>query len=166
MAALFKHRWLTDVLALVVLVIGVVVVTLQLPHNPLGALIGGGVSLVLVAWLFRLRTVNRPDTNWDQAREALDAGRTVVFWKPGCGYCARLRRELRHDTRIAWVNVYQDDAADQVLRTVNDGDQLTPTVLVPTSFAADGAAVDRDVDVLRNPSAAELRAELTRSAPG
>lgn len=158
MAALFKHRWLSDVLALVALVVGVLVVTFQLPHNPVGALIGGVVALGLVAWLFRLRLVNRPDASWDQARHALDAGRTVVFWKPGCSHCARLRRELKHDQRILWVNVYRDDEADRRVRDVNEGDLVTPTVLVPTSFVESGTSV------MRRPSVDEVRTELAGSA--
>ena len=73
----------------------------------------------------------------------------MVLWKPGCTYCERLLLQLRGTPGISWVNVYEDPQADARVRSVNDGNQLTPTALVGGR-------------VLRNPSAAELRAVLDR----
>ena len=78
---------------------------------------------------------------------AADDGAAIVLWKPGCGYCEVLLHRLRGRDDIAWVNVWADDEANALVRSVNGGDELTPTVLVGEM-------------VLRNPSAAELAAVL------
>lgn len=78
---------------------------------------------------------------------AADDGAAIVLWKPGCGYCEVLLHRLRRRDDIAWVNVWADDEANALVRSVNGGDELTPTVLVGEM-------------VLRNPSAAELAAVL------
>ena len=74
-----------------------------------------------------------------------------MLWKPGCLYCERLLRQLRSDDRMTWVNVWRDEAANAQVRAVNGGDELTPTVLLGDQ-------------VLRNPTAAELREHL--ASPG
>jgi mycoredoxin len=65
-----------------------------------------------------------------QRRGALD-GRPVVFWRPGCVYCLRLRVRLGRDARLAhWVNIWRDPAAAAAVRAVNDGNETVPTVVV------------------------------------
>lgn len=76
----------------------------------------------------------------------------MVLWKPGCLYCERLLLHLRSDSRVTWVNVWQDDKANAQVRAVNNGDELTPTVLLGDQ-------------VLRNPTAAELRERLRSAGP-
>jgi mycoredoxin len=71
----------------------------------------------------------------------------VIFWKPTCTYCTRLRRTLRDDSGIVWVNVWVDQEANREVRRHNGGDEYTPTALV-------GARV------LRNPTAADVRSTL------
>lgn len=167
MNGFLKHRWFVAVMALVVLVMGIALVRMQLPAEPGDALVSGGMALVLIVLLARVGLQNRRDHTWSQAREALGTGRAVVFWKPGCAFCGRLRRELKGDQRFLWVNVFADADSDQVIRGVNGGDQLTPTVLIPLSSRAESSG-PRDVEpqtgaeVLRKPSAAELRQRLTR----
>lgn len=90
--------------------------------------------------------------SWAEARHHLDGGGAVGLWRPGCGYCDRLRRALGADTRIAWVNVWQDADANRVVREHNNGDEYTPTVLV--------AGPGDEPVVLRNPSPAEVQAAL------
>lgn len=83
----------------------------------------------------------------ERARALADDGAAIVLWKPGCVYCERLLRRLRARDDIAWVNVWADAEANALVRSVNGGDELTPTAIV-------GEAV------LRNPSAGELAAAL------
>jgi len=90
-------------------------------------------------------------TPWPVAAQHLDSAGAVVLWKPGCVYCERLLVALRDDPRITWVNVWVDKEANAEVRRLNDGNELTPTVLV-------GA------EVLRNPGAAQLRARLSDGA--
>lgn len=105
----------------------------------LGLLVGGGLVLA---------TLRRgPHTPWTQARSLVGPDRAVVFWKPTCVYCIRLRRALRGDPQVVWVNVWADRAANAEVRRHNVGDELTPTALVGER-------------VLRNPSADEVRSAL------
>ncbi|MEU6351363.1 glutaredoxin domain-containing protein [Streptomyces sp. NPDC047072] len=63
-------------------------------------------------------------------RSAVD-GRPVVFWRPGCQYCLRLRLRLGRGARRAhWVDIWRDPAGAAQVRAVNDGNETVPTVVV------------------------------------
>ncbi|MFF3493229.1 glutaredoxin domain-containing protein [Streptomyces sp. NPDC002795] len=65
-----------------------------------------------------------------QRRSAVD-GRPVVFWRPGCAYCIRLRIRLSRSARqLHWVNIWRDPAASAAVRAANDGNETVPTVVV------------------------------------
>jgi glutaredoxin len=65
-----------------------------------------------------------------QRRSAVD-GRPVVYWRPGCVYCLRLRRRLgRGSHRLYWVDIWRDPAGAAAVRAANDGDETVPTVVV------------------------------------
>lgn len=65
-----------------------------------------------------------------QRRSAVD-GRPVVFWRPGCKYCIRLRIRLGRDARrVHWVDIWRDSAGAAAVRAVNGGDETVPTVVV------------------------------------
>ena len=58
-------------------------------------------------------------------------GRPVVYWRPGCAFCVRLRTRLGRRARKAhWVNIWRDPAGAAAVRAVNDGDETVPTVVV------------------------------------
>lgn len=55
----------------------------------------------------------------------------VVYWRPGCPFCERLRRSLGDQRRRAhWVNIWQDEDAAAYVRSVNDGNETVPTVVL------------------------------------
>ncbi|MFJ1730672.1 glutaredoxin domain-containing protein [Streptomyces sp. NPDC088254] len=65
-----------------------------------------------------------------QRRSALD-GRPVVYWRPGCAYCLRLRMRLgRGARRLHWVDIWRDQDGAAVVRAINDGNETVPTVIV------------------------------------
>ncbi|MEU9392919.1 glutaredoxin domain-containing protein [Streptomyces sp. NPDC048324] len=65
-----------------------------------------------------------------QRRSAAD-GRPVVYWRPGCTYCVRLRLRLgRRARRLHWVDIRRDPAGAAVVRAANGGDETVPTVVV------------------------------------
>lgn len=65
-----------------------------------------------------------------QRRSAVD-GRPVVFWRPGCAYCMRLRMRLGLRARqLYWVDIWRDPAGAAAVREVNDGNETVPTVFV------------------------------------
>lgn len=74
----------------------------------------------------------------------------VVYWRPGCPFCLRLRVGLRLTrTPHRLVNVHEDPEASAFVRAHNGGDELVPTVAVG----------DR---VLSNPSVGQVRRALAR----
>ncbi|MFJ7344372.1 glutaredoxin domain-containing protein [Streptomyces sp. NPDC101110] len=93
-------------------------------------------AALLVVFLL-LAAVNSPlvfprsiDALEARRRSAVD-GRPVVFWRPGCAYCLRLRIRLGHSARrLHWVDVWRDPAGSAAVREVNDGDETVPTVVV------------------------------------
>lgn len=84
---------------------------------------------------------------WEDAEAETGPGRAVILWKEGCFFCEMLLQELAGDDRMIWVNVHEDDAANARVRELNDGNELTPTVLIGE-------------DVYRNPDATEIREAL------
>ncbi|MGW4434592.1 glutaredoxin domain-containing protein [Streptomyces sp. NPDC004596] len=65
-----------------------------------------------------------------QRRSAKD-GRPVVYWRPGCTYCMRLRIRLGRSAReLHWVNIWRDPAGAAAVRAANGGDETVPTVVV------------------------------------
>ncbi|MGV9560301.1 glutaredoxin domain-containing protein [Streptomyces sp. NPDC003522] len=65
-----------------------------------------------------------------QRRSVVD-GRPIVFWRPGCMYCIRLRIRLgRSARRLHWVDIWRDPAGAATVRAANDGNETVPTVVV------------------------------------
>ena len=64
--------------------------------------------------------------------QALESGReVVVYFRPGCPWCERLRLGLGADRRrAAWVDIWRDEEAAAFVRSVNDGNETVPTVVV------------------------------------
>jgi glutaredoxin-like protein len=76
-----------------------------------------------------------------------------VFWRPGCPYCASLRRDLdRRGVPAAWRDIWRDEQARAFVRAVNAGNETVPTVRVGS-------------EVLTNPSWRQL-APLLGAGPG
>jgi glutaredoxin-like protein len=74
----------------------------------------------------------------------------VLYTRPGCPFSARLRAKLAF-ARIPYtkVDIWQDKDAAAVVRSVNDGNELVPTVQVGEVF-------------LSNPSVRQIKAALER----
>ncbi|MEV6161730.1 glutaredoxin domain-containing protein [Streptomyces sp. NPDC052052] len=65
-----------------------------------------------------------------QRRSAAD-GRPIVFWRPGCRYCLRLRIRLGRSARqLHWVDIWRDPAGAAVVRAANEGNETVPTVVM------------------------------------
>jgi mycoredoxin len=49
-------------------------------------------------------------------------GVVEVFWRPGCGFCAALRRDLkRRGIASSWHDIWSDESARAYVRSVNAG---------------------------------------------
>ena len=58
-------------------------------------------------------------------------GDVVIYWRPGCGFCAMLKARLgRLRDRATWVNIWDDEEAAAFVRSVNDGNETVPTVRI------------------------------------
>jgi mycoredoxin len=71
-----------------------------------------------------------PATPHEEALAHAQQG-VAVYWRPGCPYSGRLRMAVRKDrARIAWVNIWQDDAGRAFVASVNDVNETVPTVVI------------------------------------
>lgn len=65
-----------------------------------------------------------------QRRSAAD-DRPIVYWRPGCRYCLRLRIRLGRDARLLhWVDIWRDQAGAAAVRAATGGDETVPTVVL------------------------------------
>jgi mycoredoxin len=72
-----------------------------------------------------------------------------VYTTSWCGFCQRLKTALKAEgIRYAEVDIDDDPAAAEFVRSVNGGNQTVPTVKFP------------DGSTLTNPSAGEVKAKL------
>lgn len=77
----------------------------------------------------------------------------VVFWRPGCGFCASLMYQLEAaDLPLHEVNIWDDPQAAAAVRSIANGNETVPCVVV-----GDFAMV--------NPSAAQVLAAVADHAP-
>ncbi len=76
-----------------------------------------------------------------------------VYWRPGCPFCALLRRGLRRSgLDCQEINIWDDPKAAAWVRSVNGGDETVPTVAVAGRS-------------LTNPSVRQVLALVEREAP-
>ncbi|MGV9693105.1 glutaredoxin domain-containing protein [Streptomyces sp. NPDC003444] len=122
-----KHPWTLPILFLLC---GSAVAAAVFGSNP-------GQAAVILPVFVLLAAVNSPlvfprSIGAEEARRlgATD-GRPIVFWRPGCTYCLRLRARLGRDARrLHWVDIWHDPAGAAEVRAANDGDETVPTVFV------------------------------------
>jgi mycoredoxin len=65
--------------------------------------------------------------------EALAQGQdgVAIYWRPGCTFCMLLTSRVRgRADRAAWVNIWKDPEARAYVRSVNDGNETVPTVVI------------------------------------
>lgn len=62
---------------------------------------------------------------------AADEGRVVVYWRKGCPFCKRLQLVLgKRVDDVVWVDVWAHPEASAYVRSVNNGDEVVPTVVI------------------------------------
>jgi mycoredoxin len=75
------------------------------------------------------------------------------YWRPGCGFCAMLRRSLdKAGIETVDHNIWDDPDAAAIVRRHANGNETVPTIVVGD-------------DALVNPSARQVGELLTRQAP-
>ena len=92
------------------------------------------VMVLAVVFLVVLMTpVLYPRSLPDDASQVLAAEKSVplVYWRPGCIFCLRLRVALLlRGKKAVWTSIAGDPAAAARVRSVNDGNETVPTVFV------------------------------------
>lgn len=64
-------------------------------------------------------------------RRSAEDGRAIVYWRPGCPFCMRLRATLGATSRRAyWVDIWKDPEGAAAVRSVADGNETVPTVML------------------------------------
>ena len=82
-----------------------------------------------------------------------DPTRIDLYWRPGCGFCSSLRRQLDQlGVERVEHDIWTEDGAAEIVRQHAGGNETVPTVVVG------------DVGFV-NPSARELVAHLAEHAP-
>ncbi|MEU8224747.1 glutaredoxin domain-containing protein [Kribbella sp. NPDC048915] len=112
---------------MVVLVVGVVLAVVSWSGgSPVGAVLQLALFAVLAA-VFSPLVFPRSVT----AAVAARAGKPIVYWRPGCQFCLRLRFVLFGTAgRASWVNIWADPEAAAAVRAVADGNETVPTVVM------------------------------------
>ncbi len=76
-----------------------------------------------------------------------------LYWRPGCGFCARLERNLEPTgIPIDRFNIWENDEHAAFVRSVANGNETVPTVRIG------------EISMV-NPSAKEILQVLQRDAP-
>ncbi|MGH3758956.1 glutaredoxin domain-containing protein [Actinophytocola sp.] len=74
---------------------------------------------------------------------------TTVYWRPGCPYCSRLLGDLgRTGLPIRKVNIWEDPAAAATVRSIANGNETVPTVVISNHTGDHGMVNPRAADVL------------------
>ena len=77
----------------------------------------------------------------------------TVYSTPWCGYCTRLKKQLKREgVSFGEVDIEQDPAAEAIVKAANAG-----SATVPTLVFADGTS-------LTNPSVREVLAKVSAAA--
>ena len=103
------------------------------------------------------------------SQPAASAATIEVLWRPGCPYCARLRRGLRRaGVPTLERDIWADPAAAAQVRAVTGGDETVPTVLVGRRALVNPAVADvlAAVRAERPDVAAEVVGSVHPVAPG
>lgn len=94
------------------------------------------IMVLVVMFLLVLTTpVLYPRSVSDDASRVSATEKSVplIYWRPGCIFCLRLRVALLlRGKKAVWTNIRADAAAAARVRSVNDGNETVPTVFVGT----------------------------------
>jgi glutaredoxin len=98
-----------------------------------GALLAGTVfvaSAFVALWNSPLRSAGHEPL--DSVRScAVSSDTVVVLWRPGCPYSSALRRRAaREGLDVHWVNIWRDEDAYELCRSINCGAEETPTAMI------------------------------------
>lgn len=90
-----------------------------------------GIALLVVAMGFSPLFFPRSLDDATAHTAAAARGLPLIYWRPGCVYCFRMRIALgMTGSKAVWVDVSRDARASARVREVNGGNETVPTVFV------------------------------------
>ncbi|MEU7835935.1 glutaredoxin domain-containing protein [Nonomuraea sp. NPDC049129] len=101
----------------------------------MSSVISSALSVIAISFLVFYAAwmifANLPRRDRATSHALADRTGVVVYWRPGCKYCMRLRTRLRFTRlRHAEVNIWRDPEAAAFVRSVANGNETVPTVTV------------------------------------
>lgn len=67
----------------------------------------------------------------------------TIFWRPGCGFCMALERQLADtDLTIHYRNIWEDPDAAEFVRNHANGNEIVPTVEIGATVMVNPTAMD------------------------
>jgi glutaredoxin len=102
----------------------------ELIAGNVGVAVGLYLFFAIIGLIVSPRAFPRSVTD-AEARELSSAdGRPIVYWRPGCPFCMRLRASIGRDAgRLHWVDIWADPDGAASVRAVADGNETVPTVV-------------------------------------
>ena len=117
-------------------VAGVAVFSLVAAGPPRAFDVAFFAAMLVVAWALSPRFFPPSPTDTQARRRAADTGAPIIYWRPGCSYCLRMRLALgRLGSRAIWVDVSLDRDASARVRAANAGNETVPSVFIGDSVA-------------------------------
>jgi mycoredoxin len=106
---------------------------------------------------FRRHLILHRHTAWmsdASDKQTKAAGGITLYWRPGCGFCSGLIRQLDQlKVPYAAVNIWDDPSGAEFVRSVARGNETVPTVSVgPVSLVNPSAREVLDAAVIYAPS--------------
>jgi mycoredoxin len=126
MASMRLDRWLP---LLVALVAGLAVAVASFLDGQEAWAVVIVLAFAALAWW---SWPNRTGTHLSHAQAQATAGDgdVIVYWRPGCHYCSRLRFGLgRQRSDVTWVNIWRDGEAASFVAARRDGTETVPTAV-------------------------------------
>lgn len=90
------------------------------------------VLLLATAWYLSPLSGGKTVSWAELSQQPVESRPVVIFWRPGCVFCMRMRASLgRTGRKAAWISIWRDADAAAFVRTANEGNETVPTVLFP-----------------------------------
>lgn len=125
-------------------------------HGGLVALAVFLASAFIAVWNSPLRSSGHEPLRTAQGVAGVDRA-VVVLWRPGCPYSSALRRRVsREGLRVHWVNIWRDEDAYELCRSINQGSEETPTAMVLDPARRGPVVIPASVSGIREAAAVAL----------
>jgi glutaredoxin len=93
--------------------------------------VAGNNGCTRAGWAGVADHLDAPDAPDGADADATGVAPVTFFWRPGCGFCSRLRRDLvGAGVELDERNIWEDPEAAAFVRSVARGNETVPTVVV------------------------------------